>query len=186
MKQIIVQHKLYGATQLIVSVNLFRAARALAGWSQQELAMQSQVSRSVIATFEMGTSTPQPRVMAELIKAFERAGIVFYEAIPGERGSAVGFKWGLEPPARRPGEDAATGEEGEGGLKAAWDFEGEEDADLDALLGEQPAPDPNMAEIWQADPELWARLSEGGRETLSRAMYGDTRAAGESYFREQL
>jgi transcriptional regulator with XRE-family HTH domain len=182
MKQITIQHKLYGATQLTVSVNLFRAARALAGWSQQELAMQSQVSRSVIATFEMGTSTPQPRVMAELIRAFERAGIVFYDAIPGERGSAVGFKWGMEPPLRTSGEGEAAGEEGEGGIKAAWDdFEG--DADLDALLSEAPGLNPDMAEYWRTAPALWASLSEGGRETLSRSMYGDTRAAGEGYFR---
>jgi hypothetical protein len=67
-------------------------------------------------------------------------------------------------------------------VPAAWD-DFEEDADLDALLGEQPAPNPDMAEMWQADPELWARLSEGGRQTLSRSMFGDCRAAGEGYFR---
>ena len=54
---------------------------------------------------------------------------------------------------------------------------------LTRFLGEPPAPDPDMAEMWQADPELWARLSEGGRETLSRSMFGDCRAAGEGYFR---
>ena len=94
------------------------------------------------------------------------------------------FKWGLR---HRPGSQAKTrppARQGEGGLKAAWDFEGEEDADLDALLGEEPAPNPDMAEMWRADPELWARLSEGGRETLSRSMFGDTRAAGEGYFRD--
>ncbi len=100
-------------------------------------------------------------------------------------GEGVCFKWGVAPPARQPGEDAATGEEGEGGLKAAWD-EGEEAADLDALLGEVPAPDPDMAEYWRTAPELWASLSEGGRETLSRTMFGDCRAAGEGYFRQPL
>jgi hypothetical protein len=40
-----------------------------------------------------------------------------------------------------------------------------------------------MAEMWRDDPELWARFSQGGRETLSLAMYGDRRAAGEEYFR---
>jgi hypothetical protein len=39
-----------------------------------------------------------------------------------------------------------------------------------------------MAEMWRDDPELWARLSEGGRETLSRSMFGDTRAAAADYF----
>ena len=56
------------------------------------------------------------------------------------------------------GEGRTTGETTEGGVKAAWD-EGEEDADLDALLGEAPAPNPDMAEMWRTDPELWARLS---------------------------
>ena len=74
---------------------------------------------------------------------------------------------------------ADTGEEGEGGLKAAWDdIEEGEDAALDALLAEEPALNPGMAEMWRDDPDLWARLSEGGRETLSRSMFGDCRAAG--------
>ena len=94
----------------------------------------------------------------------------------------MALKWGVAPPARQPGEGAEACEAGEGGLKAAWD-DIEEDADLDALLGEAPGPNPDMAEMWQADPELWARLSEGGRETLSRSMFGDCRAAGEGYFR---
>ena len=101
-------------------------------------------------------------------RAFEDAGLRFIDPVEGDHGQGVAFKWGVAPPARQPGEGTAAGEEGEGGIKAAWDFEGEEDADLDALLGEAPAPDPDMAEIWRTDPELWARLSEGGRETLSQ------------------
>ena len=73
-------------------------------------------------------------------------------------GEGVAIKWGVTPAARQPGEGTAAGEEGEGGLKAAWD-DFEEDADLDALLSEPPAPNPDMAEIWRADPELWERLA---------------------------
>ena len=88
----------------------------------------------------------------------------------------------MPPPARQPGEGEAAGEDSEGGLKAAWDdIEG--DADLDALLSEPEELNPDMAEMWRDDPELWARLSEGGRETLSKRMFGDGRAAGEGYFR---
>ncbi len=80
---------------------------------------------------------------------------------------------------------AAT--DGEGGLKAAWDdIEETADADLDALLSEPEALNPDMAEMWRDDPELWARLSEGGRETLSRSMFGDCRAAAEGYFRHEV
>ena len=73
---------------------------------------------------------------------------------------------------------------GEGGLKAAWD-DFEEDADLDALLGEEPGLNPDMAQMWRDDPELWARLSQGGRETLSQSMYGDARAAAAGHFRAE-
>ena len=120
-----------------------------------------------------------------MVDALKRAGIEFLDPIEGVRGEGVCFKWGVAPPARQPGEGAADGEAGEGGLKAAWD-DFEEDTDLDVLLGEQPAPNPDMAEMWRDDPELWARLSRGGRETLSQTMFGDCRAAGEGYFREQL
>ena len=86
------------------------------------------------------------------------------------------------PPGR--GEGTAAGEAGEGGLKAAWD-DFEEDADLDALLGEAPGLNPDMAQMWRDDPELWARLSQGGRETLSQSMYGDARAAAAGHFRAE-
>ena len=85
------------------------------------------------------------------------------------------------PPLRLPDEGKPPAKTDTGGIKAAWD-EGEEDADLDVLLGEAPAPNPDMAEMWRADPELWARLSEGGRETLSRRMFDDTRAATANFF----
>ena len=86
---------------------------------------------------------------------------------------------------RRPGEGTAAGTDGETGIKAAWDdIEG--DADLNALLSEAPGLNPDMAEMWRADPELWARLSEGGREMLSRSMFGDCRAATEGYFRDVI
>ncbi len=168
---------------MAVTTQQIRAARALLGWSQDELATKARVGRSTIASFEIGKlGMTGSRAFEDVLEVFEKAGIEFLEPIEGMRGEGVCFKWGVAPPARQPGEGIAAGGTGEGGLKAAWD-EGEEDADLDALLGEAPAPNPDMAEMWQADPELWARLSEGGRETLSRSMFGDCRAAAEGYFR---
>jgi hypothetical protein len=122
--------------------------------------------------------------MRDVVDALKRAGIEFLDPVEGVRGEGVAFKWGVAPPARQPGEGTAAGEAGEGGLKAAWD-DCDEDADLDALLGEAPGLNPDMAEMWRDDPELWARLSQGGRETLSTRMFGDCRAAAEGYFRGQ-
>ena len=160
-----------------------RAARALLLWGQRELAARSKVAQATITAFELNNRQPYERTLEALRRTFEDAGLRFIDPVEGVTGEGVAFKWGVAPTARQPGEGTAAGEEGEGGLKAAWDFEDEEDAELDALLGEAPAPNPDMAEMWQADPELWARLSEGGRETLSRSMFGDCRAAGEGYFR---
>ena len=97
----------------------------------------------------------------------------FIDPIEGVTGEGVAFKWGVAPPARQAGENTAAGEEGRGGLNAAWEHI-EEAAKLDALLDEASAPDPGMADYWRTAPELWASLSEGGRETLSRSMFGIT------------
>ncbi len=149
------------------------------------MAARSKVSLPTITAFELNNRQPYERTLEALRRAFEDAGLRFIDPVEGDHGQGIAFKWGVAPPSRQPGEGTAASEAGEGGLKAAWDFEDEEDADLDALLGEQPAPNPDMAEMWRADPELWARLSEGGRETLSRSMFGDRRAAGAGYFRGQ-
>ncbi len=167
---------------MTITPQQFRAARAFLGWSQRDLAAKARVSRATITNFEIGISQPQVRVLEALVETLERAGIVFTEAVEGVYDPGITFKWGMTPPLSAPGEDAAAGADGEGGMKAAWD-DFEEDADLDALQGEEPALDPGMADYWRTDPELWAQLSEGGRETLSQSMYGDMRAASEGYFR---
>jgi hypothetical protein len=160
-----------------------RAARALLLWGQRDLSARARVATKTVTDFEMGTRQPYERTLEVMQRALEEAGLLFIDPVEGVHGATVAFKWGVAPPARQPGEDAATGEDGEGGLKAAWD-DIEEDADLDALLGEETGLNPDMAQMWRDDPELWARLSEGGRETLSLRMFGDRRAAGEGYFRE--
>jgi transcriptional regulator with XRE-family HTH domain len=166
----------------LLSPETCRAARALLAWGQRDLASRSKVAHATIAVFELGERQPYERTLEALRRAFEDAGLRFIDPVEGVTGEGVAFKWGVAPAARHPGEGAADGEAGEAGLKAAWD-DFEDDADLDALLGEQLAPNPDMAEMWRDDPELWARLSQGGRETLSRTMFGDYRAAGEGYFR---
>ena len=89
----------------------------------------------------------------------EDQGVLFIDPLKACIEPRSRFRWAL----KSRNADQATArrsEAGTGGLKAAWD-DNVVGADLDALLCEQPAPNPDMAEIWRADPELWARLSEG-------------------------
>ena len=160
---------------MAVTTQQIRAARALLGWSQDELATKARVGRSTIAGFEIGKmGMTGSRAFEDVLEVLEKAGIEFLDAIEGVRGEGVCFKWGVAPQAQQPGGDTATGAEGKGGLRAARD-DIEEGADFDALLGEEPSPDPGIADYWRTAPELWASLSEGGRETLSRTMFGDCR-----------
>jgi transcriptional regulator with XRE-family HTH domain len=56
-----------------------RAARALLGWSQAELAQRSHISTTTIAKFEGGLTTPVYATQLVLKMTFEKAGIVFQE-----------------------------------------------------------------------------------------------------------
>jgi hypothetical protein len=128
----------------------------------------ARCSRSTVTTFENGTTTPQPRVLEDLIEVLENAGIIFIEAREGEHGPAVAFKWGIAPLTRQPGEGAGTGEGSEGGAKAAaWD------AGLCV-----PAEIEELRAYWRDHPREWAALSESGRQTLSEKMFGAADAGG--------
>jgi transcriptional regulator with XRE-family HTH domain len=54
-----------------------RAARALVGWSQDQLATASHVAKATIANFELGKRTPYGRTLDDLIAALEAAGVEF-------------------------------------------------------------------------------------------------------------
>jgi len=55
-----------------------RAARALLGWSQEELVERAGVSKKTIADLERGaTQLPRTQTLAQITKAFEAAGIEF-------------------------------------------------------------------------------------------------------------
>ncbi|PWC53624.1 helix-turn-helix domain-containing protein [Azospirillum sp. TSO22-1] len=67
-----------------------RAARALIGWSQDDLARASGVTKKSIADFERGAvAKPQPRTMRDLRAAFEGAGLEFI--FPN--GGGAGVRW---------------------------------------------------------------------------------------------
>jgi transcriptional regulator with XRE-family HTH domain len=54
-----------------------RAARALIGWSQDQLANASKVAKATIANFETGDRAPYARTLADIRGAFEAAGVDF-------------------------------------------------------------------------------------------------------------
>ena len=52
-----------------------KAARALLGWSQDELARKSLVTRGTVCNFERGISTPNTSTLHLIKGALEKAGI---------------------------------------------------------------------------------------------------------------
>jgi transcriptional regulator with XRE-family HTH domain len=67
-----------------------RAARALIGWSQDQLAESSRVAKATIANFEAGNRTPYDRTLADVAVALEAAGVEFLPE--GESGAGVRLK----------------------------------------------------------------------------------------------
>ena len=65
-----------------------RAARALLGWSREQLAKKSKVSMATLADFEAGKRVPYDRTLADILKALEQAGIVLIS----ENGGGVGVR----------------------------------------------------------------------------------------------
>ena len=54
-----------------------RAARALIGWSQEQLASSSKVAKATIANFELGKRVPYDRTLDDISAALEAAGVEF-------------------------------------------------------------------------------------------------------------
>ena len=65
-----------------------RAARALLGWSREQLAKKSKVSMATLADFEAGKRLPYDRTLADVQNALEQAGVVL---IP-ENGGGAGVR----------------------------------------------------------------------------------------------
>ena len=51
------------------------------GWSQIDLARESKVSRAAIAAIEGGKRVSYDRTLYDIIRAFEDAGIEFFDTI---------------------------------------------------------------------------------------------------------
>jgi transcriptional regulator with XRE-family HTH domain len=54
-----------------------RAARALVGMSQDDLAKASSVAKATIAAFELGLRQPYARTLDAMRGALEAAGVIF-------------------------------------------------------------------------------------------------------------
>jgi transcriptional regulator with XRE-family HTH domain len=67
-----------------------RAARALAGWEQSDLAKASGVSIATVRKIEQGAIGTRPRTAARIIAAFERAGL---QLIPEGSDGGAGVRW---------------------------------------------------------------------------------------------
>ncbi|BAV45835.1 XRE family transcriptional regulator [Mesorhizobium loti] len=65
-----------------------RAARALIGWSQDQLAAASKVAKATIANFEAGKRAPYDRTLDDIRVSLEAAGVEF---IP-RNGGGVGVR----------------------------------------------------------------------------------------------
>ena len=54
-----------------------RAARALLGWTREQLAEASKVPGRTVARLELGDGAPQRRTLAAIRATFEAAGVEF-------------------------------------------------------------------------------------------------------------
>jgi transcriptional regulator with XRE-family HTH domain len=164
------QHPQCGDTYVMkITAGQCRAARALLGWTQQELTARSNVSQKTIADFERGASAPYNRTLRDLLEAFEAGGLRFIEPAEGVTGVGLALNWGVEEPARL-GTAQGTGGKGKGALDALpWDWEGEDDEPLPPLdwTDDDRA---EQIEHWRSRPEAWAKLHEVSRQCLLRAM----------------
>lgn len=69
----------------------FRAARAMIGWRQADLAAASGVSEISIKNIERGATDPRSSTLQALQAAFTKVGVVFLEP-GGTRGGGPGVR----------------------------------------------------------------------------------------------
>lgn len=73
-----------GNNKFLISVPQIKAARALLGWTQRDLARMSGISLASIAQIESGAGNPRVATMTVLRKTFEKHGTEFSDE-PGVR-----------------------------------------------------------------------------------------------------
>jgi transcriptional regulator with XRE-family HTH domain len=92
------QHSAYAAA--MITAGQIRAARALIGWKQTELAAKSGISEISIKNIEREVTDPRSSTLAAIQTAFEKVGVVFLE--PGDtRDGGAGVRLAKPVPRRR-------------------------------------------------------------------------------------
>ena len=152
-----------------------RAARALLGWSQQDLERTSRVAKKTIADFERGARSPFPRTLDDLVEALEKAGVEFTNPVENTHGSGVRFKWGLEEERQRslPSNDDASSKSNKGFSTSPWDDDFEDFAtDQPVAPYFIPISDADRAILRQhfSDPERWKKLSDRAKAVYRREL----------------
>jgi len=66
----------------LITSDQIRAARAILGWKQTDLARLSGISEISVKNIERGATDPRSSTLEALEKAFGKAGVVFLD--PGE------------------------------------------------------------------------------------------------------
>jgi transcriptional regulator with XRE-family HTH domain len=66
-----------------------RGARAMLGWTRDELAQRSKVSAATLADFEAGKRVPYDRTLADIRRALEDGGIEFIPENGGGPGARL-------------------------------------------------------------------------------------------------
>lgn len=73
----------------MVTAAQIRAARALLGWTQQELADRAIISANAVNRLERGQVDTKTSTVSAIERAFLKAGVEFVSA--GEKGEGVRF-----------------------------------------------------------------------------------------------
>lgn len=69
---------------MAISPRQIRAARALLGWPQAELAQKAGVHRNVLARLEAGRTDPKVSTLDAVVEALQAHGIIFFADSDGE------------------------------------------------------------------------------------------------------
>jgi predicted transcriptional regulator len=65
---------------VVITIPQIRAARALIGWTQADLARASGVSEIAIKNMERGKTDPRMSTLSAIERAFAEAGVMFLES----------------------------------------------------------------------------------------------------------
>ena len=141
---------------------------SLAGRKRDLSARSTRMSHNRLSPhFEIGrkrsTAARHGGAGSRIRKAPALSSSILWKACTGR---PSGSSWGVAHLSRQPGEGTAAGEAGEGGLKAAWDdIEEATDADLDALLSEDPQ---RLIQTWRSFGGPIHRLGSGLARSAGR------------------